>query len=117
MTCMFAVWWPKEVLALTHAFGDDATAVLGTDYPVVELQRVHGLKDGRHSTNVGVDLSGIHKGCCQVTVQLGLHLSHENTQDETVFLFTKPQAPSCDANRATKLSRESCFSAGLQLQI
>ena len=76
--------------ALTHSFRNDATSVLWTDHPVVIFQGVHGLKDGGHSTNVGVDVSVVDKLCCQVTVELRLHLSQKIHQIIlTVFLSTK----------------------------
>jgi hypothetical protein len=48
----------------TFALGSDSTEFLGVDDPVVELEGVHRLQDGRDATDVGVDLCvGQEVGC------------------------------------------------------
>ena len=79
---------------LTHPLGNDATSVLWADHPVVVLQGVHGLQNGRHTTDVGVDLSVIDKLGCQVTVELGLHLSHKVHKFK---LYSCPPGPQTSA--------------------
>ena len=58
----------------TQSLGRDAAAVLRGDHPVVELERVHGLQDGRHAPDVGVDVGVVDELSRQVAVQLCLHL-------------------------------------------
>lgn len=64
----------RERLNLTEAFGQDSTAVLGVDNPVVVLERVHDLQDRAHPPNGVVDVHCAYELRCQVRVQRQLHL-------------------------------------------
>lgn len=65
---------------LTEAFGQDSTAVLGVNHPVVVLERVHDLQDGAHPPNCVVDGHCADELRCQVCVQRQLHLDIKTHQ-------------------------------------
>lgn len=72
--CLYGVAERVIRYRLTCAFGHDPAAVLGVDYPVVVLQRVHDLENSADSADGVVDGHCADELSRQVCVQGQLHL-------------------------------------------
>lgn len=58
----------------TRSFGIDPTQFVRVDDPIVILERVHGLKDRRDSSNVRIDLGITQEIRGEIGIQLGLYI-------------------------------------------